>query len=176
MFQLDIAFKLEHLQSSSSKYGKRLERQRADLSSKIPSSHATLSPVMLSYHSIVCHIIISHKKGCTDLGETEIAGLLWSWSKLEETAALPAVLCYLLLWKHFGFSVRPLPGGLWIVKTELGSMQNDGAGSDQGNVCSCLLPRPQSASHSLKSMRVFGKYNSGKFNNRHCRVMAAKAH
>lgn len=49
MFQLDIAFKLEHLQSSSSKCGKRLERQRADLSSKIPSSHVALLPVMLLY-------------------------------------------------------------------------------------------------------------------------------
>ena len=76
MFQLDIAFKLEHLQSSSSKCGKRLKRQQADLSSKISSSRATLSPVMLLYRIIVCHIIISHQKGCTYLGETGIAGLL----------------------------------------------------------------------------------------------------
>lgn len=47
MFQLDIAFKLEHLQSSSSKCGKRLEREQADLSSKISSLHTTLLPAVL---------------------------------------------------------------------------------------------------------------------------------
>lgn len=78
MFQLDIAFKLEHLQSSSSKCGKRLKRQQADLSSKIPSLHAMLSPVMLLCHVSVCHIIISHQKDCKGLGETGIAGLLQS--------------------------------------------------------------------------------------------------
>jgi len=76
MFQLDIAFKLEHLQSSSSKCRKRLKRQQAELSSKIPSSHATLLPVMLLYRIIVCRITTSHQKGCTNLGETGIAGLL----------------------------------------------------------------------------------------------------
>lgn len=76
MLQFDLAFKLEHLQSSSSKCGKRLKRQQADLSSKIQSPHITLLPVMLSYHIIVCHTIVLHRKGCTNLRESGIAGLL----------------------------------------------------------------------------------------------------
>lgn len=68
MFQLDIAFKLEHLQSSSSKCGKRLEREQADLSSKIPPSHAC--------HAFVARFSLSYYHPMTNQGETGIAGLL----------------------------------------------------------------------------------------------------
>lgn len=143
--------------------------------------------LIIACHIIACHAFVLHY--CLSYYHLASKGLYksgrnwncWAAVKLKQTwrhctFATSAVLVASL--KTFWVLVRPLPGCLWIVvmQTELGLIQNDGAGSDQGNVCSCLLPCPQSASHSLKSMWVFGKCNSGNFNNRHYRVMAARAH
>lgn len=107
IFQPDIAFKLEHLQSSSSRRGKRLEEEQADLSSKIPSHtpHYHLSCFCSTFQSVISS---SHDKSGRNCN-------CWAAVKLKQTwrdcnSASSAVLAASL---ETFWVFSQTPAGLW---------------------------------------------------------------